>query len=168
MVPPTPALQPPLDHVHLHRVPGRVCPSSPMRRRFATLGVTESKSYLTYLRDRFTVARDLLTESGSIFVQIGDENVHRVRSLLDEVFGDSNFCSHITYRTSVPLTSVCLPSVVEFAACELARSPPYAPVLQHTEWHHVPCWRECAAIQTASIPLDRRRSIQGELLARRP
>ena len=46
-------------------------------------------SYLTYLRDRLTVARDLLTESGSIFVQIGDENVHRVRALMDEVFGDN-------------------------------------------------------------------------------
>jgi adenine-specific DNA-methyltransferase len=44
-------------------------------------------SYLTYLRDRLTVARDLLADSGSIFVQIGDENVHRVRALMDEVFG---------------------------------------------------------------------------------
>ena len=50
-------------------------------------------SYLTYLRDRLTVARDLLTESGSIFVQIGDENVHRVRAVLDEVFGEDNFVS---------------------------------------------------------------------------
>ena len=50
-------------------------------------------SYLTYLRDRLTVARDLLTESGSIFVQIGDENVHRVRALMDEVFGEGNFIS---------------------------------------------------------------------------
>jgi adenine-specific DNA-methyltransferase len=48
-------------------------------------------SYLTYLRDRLTVARDLLHESGSIFVQIGDENVHRVRALMDEVFGESSF-----------------------------------------------------------------------------
>ncbi len=47
-------------------------------------------SYLTYLRDRLTVARDLLTDSGSIFVQIGDENVHRVRAVMDEVFGDEN------------------------------------------------------------------------------
>ena len=70
-------------------------------------------SYLTYLRDRLSVARDLLSQSGSIFVQIGDENVHRIRSLLDEVFGDENFCAHITYRTSVPLTSVGLPSVVD-------------------------------------------------------
>ena len=54
-------------------------------------------SYLTYLRDRLTVARDLLTESGSIFVQIGDENVHRVRAVMDEVFGAENFISQITF-----------------------------------------------------------------------
>ncbi len=52
-------------------------------------------SYLTYLRDRLTVARDLLTESGSIFVQIGDENVHRVRALMDEVFGENNCIAEI-------------------------------------------------------------------------
>lgn len=55
-------------------------------------------SYLAYLRDRLTVARDLLTESGSIFVQIGDENVHRVRLLLEEVFGEDNFISSINFR----------------------------------------------------------------------
>jgi adenine-specific DNA-methyltransferase len=53
-------------------------------------------SYLAYLRDRLTVMRDLLTESGSIFVQISDENVHRVRAVMDEVFGAENFCSLIT------------------------------------------------------------------------
>jgi adenine-specific DNA-methyltransferase len=57
-------------------------------------------SYLTYLRDRLVVARDLLTESGSCFVQIGDENVHLVRSLMDEVFGSENFCSLISFRTT--------------------------------------------------------------------
>lgn len=57
-------------------------------------------SYLTYLRDRLTVARDLLTDSGSIFVQIGDENVHRVRAVMDEVFGDQNFISLITTKKS--------------------------------------------------------------------
>ena len=57
-------------------------------------------SYLTYLRDRLTVARDLLAESGSIFVQIGDENVHRVRALLDEVFGADNLVNQITCRVS--------------------------------------------------------------------
>ena len=55
-------------------------------------------SYLTYLRDRLTVARDLLSESGSIFVQIGDENVHRVRTVMDEVFGDDNFLSEIVFQ----------------------------------------------------------------------
>ncbi|MDZ4162712.1 MAG: site-specific DNA-methyltransferase, partial [Burkholderiales bacterium] len=54
-------------------------------------------SYLSYIRDRLTVARDLLTESGSIFVQIGDENVHRVRAVLDEVFGDENCVSQIGF-----------------------------------------------------------------------
>src|SRR4051794_19014602 len=57
-------------------------------------------SYLTYLRDRLTVARDLLTESGSIFVQIGDENVHRVRALMEEVFGEDNFISEIHFLTT--------------------------------------------------------------------
>ena len=57
-------------------------------------------SYLTYLRDRLTVARDLLTESGSVFVQIGDENVHRVRALMDEVFGEENFVSQIYFATT--------------------------------------------------------------------
>jgi adenine-specific DNA-methyltransferase len=55
-------------------------------------------SYLTYLRDRLTAMRDLLTESGSIFVQIGDENVHRVRALMDEVFGDNNFVADIAVQ----------------------------------------------------------------------
>ena len=55
-------------------------------------------SYLTYLRDRLTVARDLLTESGSIFVQIGDENVHRVRALMDEVFGEECFLGSIVFN----------------------------------------------------------------------
>ena len=52
-------------------------------------------SYLTYLRDRLTVCRDLLTDSGSIFVQISDENVHRLRCLLDEILGENNFVSQI-------------------------------------------------------------------------
>jgi adenine-specific DNA-methyltransferase len=55
-------------------------------------------SYLTYLRDRLMVARELLTESGSIFVQISDENVHRVRAVMDEVFGESNYITDIFFR----------------------------------------------------------------------
>ena len=57
-------------------------------------------SYLTYLRDRLTAARELLAESGSVFVQIGDENVHRVRALMDEVFGDENFVAMIYFQTA--------------------------------------------------------------------
>jgi len=56
-------------------------------------------SYLTYLRDRLLLARELLAESGSVFVQIGDENVHRVRAVMDEVFGEENFVSLISYKT---------------------------------------------------------------------
>ena len=55
-------------------------------------------SYLTYLRDRLTVARDLLTESGSIFVQIGDENVHRVRAVMDEVMGKENYVATVKFQ----------------------------------------------------------------------
>ncbi len=62
-------------------------------------------SYLTYLRDRLAVARDLLHESGSIFVQIGDENVHRVRALMDEIFEETNFVSQISYTTTGGLAS---------------------------------------------------------------
>ncbi|MDP2647081.1 MAG: DNA methyltransferase, partial [Desulfobacterales bacterium] len=55
-------------------------------------------SYLTYLRDRLLLARELLTESGSIFVQISDENVHHIRELMDEVYGEANFISQIVFR----------------------------------------------------------------------
>ncbi len=70
-------------------------------------------SYLTYLRDRLTVARDLLHESGSIFVQIGDENVHRVRAVLDEVFGEANFVSQIGFRTKIPLNPIYVGNLVD-------------------------------------------------------
>jgi len=70
-------------------------------------------SYLTYLRDRLTVCRDLLTDSGSIFVQIGDENVHRVRALMDEVFGDENFLSQIEFSKTSSLGSEYLDSTVD-------------------------------------------------------
>jgi adenine-specific DNA-methyltransferase len=71
-------------------------------------------SYLTYLRDRLVVARDLLTESGSIFVQIGDENVHLVRSLLDEVFGASNLVSMITVQKAGSTFSEYLGGIADF------------------------------------------------------
>jgi adenine-specific DNA-methyltransferase len=70
-------------------------------------------SYLTYLRDRLTVARDLLTDSGSIFLQIGDENTHCVRSLMDEIFGDENFVSEIHFRSMMPMASGELENVFD-------------------------------------------------------
>jgi len=71
-------------------------------------------SYLTYLRDRLTAMRDLLTESGSIFVQIGDENVHRVRAVLDEVFGEENCVTCITVTKTASQTAELIPAVADF------------------------------------------------------
>lgn len=79
------------DKTHVTREPEQV-------RAFRDTWKDGIHSYLTYLRDRLTVARDLLSDSGSIFVQIGEENVHRVRALMDEVFGDENFCAMIPFR----------------------------------------------------------------------
>ena len=71
-------------------------------------------SYLTYLRDRLLLARELLTESGSIFVQINDENLHLVRSLLDEVFGRDNFVAVVAFRKFGIRASKFLDSVVDY------------------------------------------------------
>jgi adenine-specific DNA-methyltransferase len=72
-------------------------------------------SYLGYIRDRLTVARDLLTDSGSIFVQIGDENVHRIRAVMDEVFGESNMVAMICVaKTSGLQANTSLPLVVDY------------------------------------------------------
>ena len=80
-------------------------------------------SYLTYLRDRLTVMRDLLTESGSIFVQIGDENVHRVRAVLDEVFGDENFVTLITVWKTSSQTSSNLASTSDYVVWYARNKP---------------------------------------------
>ena len=71
-------------------------------------------SYLSYLRDRLVMARELLTESGSCFVQISDENVHLVRNLLDDVFGSDNFVSLIIYKKTTMATAGELCSVADF------------------------------------------------------
>jgi adenine-specific DNA-methyltransferase len=71
-------------------------------------------SYLTYLRDRLTVSRDLLNERGSVFMQIGDENIHVVRSVLDEVMGPQNFCALISFSKTVGATSELLPGTVDY------------------------------------------------------
>lgn len=80
-------------------------------------------SYLTYLRDRLTVMRDLLTESGSIFVQIGDENVHRVRAVMEEVFGAENFVAQIQLKKSGGATSEYLSGITDFV-CWFAKHRP--------------------------------------------
>jgi adenine-specific DNA-methyltransferase len=71
-------------------------------------------SYLSYIRDRLTVARDLLTESGSIFVQIGDENVHRVRAVMDEVFGENNCVVLITALKTTGQSDDGISSVADY------------------------------------------------------
>ena len=71
-------------------------------------------SYLTYLRDRLTVTRDLLADSGSIFVQIGDENVHRVRAVMDEVFGSDNFIRQIMFQKTGGLVQDFLPRTSDY------------------------------------------------------
>lgn len=76
-----------------------------------TLGV---HSYLDYLKQRLIVARELLTDSGSVFVQISDENLHRVRAVMDEVFGAENFCSIISFQKTGGMSTTLLPTTVDF------------------------------------------------------
>lgn len=71
-------------------------------------------SYLSYLRDRLTAMHDLLSDSGSIFVQIGDENVHRVRAVMDEVFGEENFVSIITFVKTSSQTDNLLAGISDY------------------------------------------------------
>lgn len=71
-------------------------------------------SYLAYLRDRLVIARELLTETGNIFIQIGDENAHLARSLLDEVFGSENFIAQITFKKTLPLGSGSIASIADY------------------------------------------------------
>jgi adenine-specific DNA-methyltransferase len=71
-------------------------------------------SYLTYLRDRLLLARDLLADSGSIFIQISDDNIHHVKELMDEVFGHSNLAAVITFAKTSSATSELLPTTTDF------------------------------------------------------
>ncbi|MDD3135971.1 MAG: site-specific DNA-methyltransferase, partial [Methanoregula sp.] len=71
-------------------------------------------SYLTYLRDRLTVIRDLLTDNGSVFIQIGNENLHLVRCLMDEVYGNENFCSIISFRKTTTQSGDFLPDTNDY------------------------------------------------------
>ncbi|MDQ3673080.1 MAG: site-specific DNA-methyltransferase, partial [Gemmatimonadota bacterium] len=71
-------------------------------------------SYLTYLRDRLLLARELLTPSGSVFVQISDENLHHVREVMDEVFGGENFCGQIAFKTTSSQTDELAATVADY------------------------------------------------------
>lgn len=71
-------------------------------------------SYLTYLRDRLVLAKELLTQSGSVFVQISDENVHLIRNLLDEIFGCDNFVSQIIYTKTTGMATNTIGSVADY------------------------------------------------------
>ncbi|HZP15997.1 MAG TPA: site-specific DNA-methyltransferase, partial [Nocardioides sp.] len=102
-------------------------------------------SYLTYLRDRLTVARDLLAESGSIFVQIGDENVHRVRALMDEVFGEDNHVATITFRVTANLV-----------AGTLGRDSDY--ILWYARWRGHVKYRQLYRLRTLSDDIGGRYS----------
>ncbi|MGE3540185.1 MAG: site-specific DNA-methyltransferase [Candidatus Tectimicrobiota bacterium] len=76
-----------------------------------TLGI---HSYLTYFRNRLTLCRELLADTGSLFVQISDENQHYIRAILDEIFGPQNFCSLISFAKASGTTSAILPSPTDY------------------------------------------------------
>lgn len=85
-------------------------------------------SYLTFLRDRLSVSRELLSRRGSVFVQIGEKNIHLVRSLLDEVFGVENFIAQIAFKTNSPLGEDYLPTNSDFVLW-------YAKERADAKWH---------------------------------
>ncbi|MBN1344852.1 MAG: site-specific DNA-methyltransferase [Phycisphaerae bacterium] len=110
-------------------------------------------SYLAYLRDRLVAARDLLTETGSIFVQMGDENVHLVRCVLDEVFGSDNFVATIPFRKkTMPFGTVFIEQMADYLlwyakqkiAPDGKAAAKYRPLRRAAnvegEFHH--CWYE--------------------------
>ena len=98
-------------------------------------------SYLTYLRDRFVVARDLLATSGSLFVQIGDENVHRVRMLLDEVFGEANFITEVLVKKKGSQKGGTLDAVNDFILW-YARAPKNSGEVKIRPMYEVRDWTE--------------------------
>ncbi|MBR9766257.1 MAG: site-specific DNA-methyltransferase [Rhodobacteraceae bacterium] len=115
-------------------------------------------SYLQYLRDRLVVARELLTESGSCFVQIGDENVHRVRALMDEVFGEENFIAPINFQTAPYATSNYLPAVLNTVLWySKSGSPKYKPLFKEkTDLKSIDLYRQALGPDGATrILLDK-------------
>ncbi len=91
-----------------------LCAEPEMLKAFRDTWELGIHSYLTYLRDRLLLARELLAESGSIFVQISDENLHHVREIMDEVFGQDNACATICYKKPGQRASGTLPVLTDF------------------------------------------------------
>ncbi|MCL4480824.1 MAG: site-specific DNA-methyltransferase, partial [Candidatus Thermoplasmatota archaeon] len=87
-------------------------------------------SYLTYLRNRLLLARELLTESGSVFVQISDENLHHVRELMDEVFGAENFVSEITFKKTSGFSGSTLDNIADYIVW-------YSKSKKHVKFHRL-------------------------------
>lgn len=87
-------------------------------------------SYLTYIRDRLLLAKDLLAQTGSIFIQIGDQNIHLIRAMMDEVFGNENFCSMIAFEKTSGLTQTLLPAVSDYLLW-------YAKSIKHVKFHQI-------------------------------
>src|ERR1700730_11398303 len=127
-------------------------------------------SYLAYLRDRLVVARDLLTETGSIFVQIGDENVHLVRSVLDEVFGANNFVCQIAFVTTGGQSADLLGNVFDFLVwyAKDKGSAKYRQLFQDKElregggWAHSRAELENGTRENIGVPEVRRRMGEGK------
>lgn len=92
-------------------------------------------SYLTYLRDRLLLANELLNESGSVFVQISDENVHLVRNIMDEIFGGNNFVALINYRTMTPLGQKGMAKVYDYVMwyAKSSKDMKFRPIYQKQE-----------------------------------
>jgi adenine-specific DNA-methyltransferase len=94
-------------------------------------------SYLSYLRDRLIAARELLADTGSIFVQISDENLHRVRTVMDEIFGAPNFCGMIAFRTTTTQSGDFLPPTNDYLLWfgrDITRTR-FRPLFQRREGH---------------------------------
>ena len=115
-------------------------------------------SYLTYLRDRLLLARELLTESGSVFVQISDENLHHVRELLDEVFGASNFLRVISFRKkSMPLGGAILEEMNDYLVwyAKSKSSVKYNQLFQDVDLQGLYYWNKAVLPDGSLISLNR-------------
>lgn len=122
-------------------------------------------SYLSYMRDRLVVSRDLLTESGSVFIQIGDENIHLVRGLLDEIFGRENFISQILYRRGGFQTGVHIANTFDYILWyakskeDVKSRPVFTPVKEEDWYANADRWLEQP--DGSRIPFDPRASSGG-------